>query len=374
MEMAQPTPRRANNEHGPITLLTRAAPARLRSRQRRWAKKYEHALAAGEIPSVTYVAGATPQSLPVQLGLLKTSMFSLLMASHGPLRINLVLNSFLFTKVHLLIGELTAGDALSCVDFNLLGGKDFMKLTVELNRMLASSKYHTSHYSAAFTLLKLFIPHVFSNIANVIEPATVFIDSDTVFLDDVQKFWKSIKKSGLLGKSALVGVIAPEDAPRVRSYFTEPNRDHNGDSKLYAQGGVLCFNLLQAQQYRVLLDVSAANMVLEYPDFDSSVADQDIVNRLMHDARDKVAVLPCRWNYDFSSWNESAGQSRTCNQPPGIAHFNLGLGGSQLKALQKNMLEPDYTGLRGARASFFLGYYGVYSALPTVVLRRICAA
>jgi lipopolysaccharide biosynthesis glycosyltransferase len=179
-------------------------------------------------------------------------------------------------------------------------------------QLLETTGYHTTHYSGRFAMQKLFIPLLnFSE-----QPDTILvIDDDMVFYEDVAKLWQIIvfnnntpaDTTTMQASLPLFTFYCPEDPDRVKAYFIDSNRKNNGDSKRFCNSGIIGVDV-HSQYVKTLavqvFENATNDLMQEYPDFVSTTADQDIVNRVVAGYPQFVHntdQIPCEWNCDYNS-------------------------------------------------------------------------
>ncbi len=117
----------------------------------------------------------------------------------------------------------------------------------------------------------------------------LYVDSDTIFLDDVAHLWKEFDQF-----SSVAAMAAEHEPSHQRAYYkdeaTHPYYNQGGVHGL--NSGVILLNLqkLRSDPWNEELDQFLATYTLRYHD-------QDLLNLYFYHHPERLHLLSCRWNY-----------------------------------------------------------------------------
>ena len=142
-----------------------------------------------------------------------------------------------------------------------------------------------AHLFAACASQRLFLHEVLS------VDRVLYVDADTIFLDDVALLWKELEHFSL----HTVAALAAEHEPSHQNAYYKDEANH----PYYSQGGVhglnsgvILFDLqkLRSDPWNDELDRFLTTYTLRYHD-------QDLLNLYFHRHPERLRLLSCRWNY-----------------------------------------------------------------------------
>ena len=208
--------------------------------------------------------------------------------------INSILN---FTSIPVTVNVVTSKDNIPFLD-NLNTTSYFTTkyhnstTTLQLSQQLMrESGFKTLHYSAKYGMQKLFLNNL------RLPPETrkfLVLDDDITFFTDIAPLWQTIMSS-----PHKISLYCPEDVNRVNHYFTNKRAPDNGHSTRYCNSGMFA---LPVRSNFTQLAIEATHKMVNQYDFSYSVADQDIVNRMLAENNSDYEFIPCNWACDCNSW------------------------------------------------------------------------
>lgn len=150
-------------------------------------------------------------------------------------------------------------------------------------------------YRVLCTTERLYLPVILADV-----DAVIYMDTDILFLDYVDKLWDYFSKMDTVQIAAMAAEHEdPENAFYISAYNKIPYYGRFG-----LNAGVILMNLTRMRQ----LPNGWTNLVHEvYDKYKYSplhFADQDIMNIIFHMHPEKLLPLPCSWNYrsDHCTW------------------------------------------------------------------------
>ncbi|XP_025416077.1 glucoside xylosyltransferase 1 [Sipha flava] len=131
---------------------------------------------------------------------------------------------------------------------------------------------------------RLFLPSVLNHLDSIL-----YVDTDTLFLSNVDDVWKHFS---LMNSSQLAAMVPEHEDMNVGWYNRFAKHPYYG--KLGLNSGVMLMNLTRMREFDWISQLAP---VLEKYRLDLTWGDQDIINVIFHYHPDKVYVYPCRYNY-----------------------------------------------------------------------------
>jgi hypothetical protein len=188
-----------------------------------------------------------------------------------------------------------------------------MYLLEASRQLIKETGFRSVHYSADFAMQKLFLNQLQYSKEDHAEKVLV-LDDDFTFFTDMTPLWDSI-----IENPNNISLYCPEDKERVQRYFnfTGKRAPNNGDPFRYCNSGIMGVPIaIQSQSSNFTHHAVEATrrMTKEY-DFSYSVADQDIVNRMLAEDKNGFEFIPCQWGCDVNSCAGTApnrGKCSTC--------------------------------------------------------------
>ena len=215
--------------------------------------------------------------------------------SDYPLRalINSILN---FTSTPVTVNIVTKNripfmDMLNTTSYFSVHYHDSTHLFKSSQKLVKETGFKTLHYSAKFGMQKLFLNELqFETTAQKI----IVLDDDITFFTDITPLWDKMMEN-----PRNISLYCPEDMKRVNRYFVNKNATDNGHSLRYCNSGLM--GIPKVSNFTNLAIEATQKMTKQY-DFSYSVADQDIVNRMLAENNNGFEFIPCQWACDVNSW------------------------------------------------------------------------
>lgn len=178
-------------------------------------------------------------------------------------------------------------------------GNDIIIFSQRLTAWQATAhfQFHLYHSSLPAYYADLFAPCASQRLfLHESLPSTVdrvlYVDSDTIFLEDVALLWKEFER---FSDSITIAALAAEHEPSHQFAYYKDEASH----PYYNQGGVhglnsgvilLDLKTLRSDPWNDELDMLLSTYTLRYHD-------QDLLNLYFYSHPERLELLSCRWNY-----------------------------------------------------------------------------
>jgi len=157
----------------------------------------------------------------------------------------------------------------------------------------------------------------------------LLLDSDQIIMRDIYYLWKRQKE--LLTPTTFASVTGLRNIAEIRRYCDDKDMPNNCHPEYYLTSSVAFYNLkyMKSQNFNEMVMNEVTAMIKEYPNWESLLGDQDLLNRMAGVYPENFTILPCEWNCFYYDWQEREGDHmagrhpKTCPNPQcGIVHFN----------------------------------------------------
>jgi len=157
----------------------------------------------------------------------------------------------------------------------------------------------------------------------------LLLDSDQIIMRDLIYLWKRQKE--LLTPTTFASVTGLRNIAEIRRYCDDKDMPNNCHPEYYLTSSVAFYNLkyMKAQNWNDMVMNEVTAMIKEYPQWESLLGDQDLLNRMVGVYPEHFTILPCEWNCFFYDWQEREHDHRKGQHPKtcphaqcGIVHFN----------------------------------------------------
>ncbi len=185
-----------------------------------------------------------------------------------------------------------------------------------------------SHYSGVFGLMKLTLPSLLPESIQKV----IVIDTDVMLMSDILSLWEYFDL--IIAHGKLIGIVENQSDWYLGNLW-EGHKPWPAIGRGF-NTGVMLFNLKKMRYYNWnhLWSTSTTQALLEYQS--TTLADQDIINKIILDKQHLHYVLPCFWNAQLNEHSLSHHCYHNANDFK-LVHWN-----SPVKQTMNNRFSPYF--------------------------------
>jgi len=166
----------------------------------------------------------------------------------------------------------------------------------EMRQIAKDARFVTTHYSGIHALQKLLVDKHLPKNHNIED--FIFLDTDMVLTRDIAEMAYTATLAMNMQHGAAFAMPCYKDPSRTQQYCTSKGRQKNCHKSHYCTSGPFAgrmSNLAKSNFSASIVPTQMRNMFTEDNTYRSSVADQDVYNRVAGTMPELMSVIPQRW-------------------------------------------------------------------------------